>query len=50
MGSGTLLEYAMRTLRLACFGRFQTQHVMVCHGCDAKDACRIESAQHIIEQ
>lgn len=49
MGSGELLAYAVRTLRHACYGRFPTNHVMVCHGDDARDACRIGSARSAVE-
>ena len=50
MGSGTLLEYAMQTPRHACFGSFQTHHLIVCYGCESKDACRIESTRRTVER
>jgi hypothetical protein len=50
MGSGTLLDYAMQTLRHTCYGHFQTHHLIICHGCEAKDACRIESTQQTIDR
>jgi hypothetical protein len=47
MGHVTYLDYAMQTLRHKCYGRFLAHHLIVCHGCESKDACRIESTQRI---